>query len=564
MKINPTLKLYWYGLILLVTLFPLTILTREAGSKLKSFMLDSTLRKEGENVYYIGTETQDEISRLISVLQHTSNALSLTKDPIQKRQFLKAVLQKEQSINAIHVLNKNGDVLIKLANTNSRISYYSPCLNCPVVSVPLTGNIFTGDVLSIDNKIFSQIAIPVGNQNNIRGILLIIIDPTILWRNIRSASIRKGIISYLTDSSGHLVESVPGGKYPVNSSLSDLKPIKALLSGHKWSGSETYIGLGGEEVFGVVTPVKSLNWWVVSEIPVQTIAGPISSIISYIMVFIFIVFFLPVSIGMLYVKRLLKRNSAFSAGIYPIQKEAYSDYISIPHISERKDMTVMVLPQLVYEFEKSKISTGNTIQKQGDVIDVSKIGSSKLIIKSVAFDLRQVVEDTVELLLLKAGEKGIELIIHCSSDVPAYVEGDPILFSHIIRTLACNATKYTYHGHVLIYVQCELRTGNIIKLKVSVKDSGIGIPEDKLEHIFENLTSSCAAATYCFEGSSMRLSDCRQLTELMGGEIGVSSVAGKGATFWFSLNLTVVKEKYEFLRNHNFKNHPQSLTGLAH
>lgn len=174
-----------------------------------------------------------------------------------------------------------------------------------------------------------------------------------------------------------------------------------------------------------------------------------------------------------------------------------------------------------------------------DILDLSKIEAGKLIIEPIPFDLRIVVDEALDLLALKAEEKGLEFLVRYALDAPRRVIGDPGRIRQVLTNLANNAVKFTREGHVLINVECEKRTEGEAWFRLAVEDTGIGIPEDKLDHIFEKFTQADASTTREYGGTGLGLAICKQLTELMGGSVGATSRPGQGSTFWFTLPLPV-------------------------
>ena len=174
-----------------------------------------------------------------------------------------------------------------------------------------------------------------------------------------------------------------------------------------------------------------------------------------------------------------------------------------------------------------------------DILDFSKVEAGKLTIELAPFDLRQVAEDVAELLAPRAKEKGLELIVHYDPDGPRRFTGDPGRIRQVLTNLAGNAVKFTQRGHVLIDVKCEEQSAGKALPRVTVEDSGPGIAQDKLEHIFEQFTQADASTTRKYGGTGLGLAISKKLVELMGGEVGLSSRAGEGSRFWFTLPLSV-------------------------
>jgi signal transduction histidine kinase/DNA-binding response OmpR family regulator len=172
-----------------------------------------------------------------------------------------------------------------------------------------------------------------------------------------------------------------------------------------------------------------------------------------------------------------------------------------------------------------------------DILDLSKIEAAKLIIEMIPFDLRVAVDEVVDLLAMRAEEKGLDLIVRYAPNAPRRVIGDPGRVRQVLMNLATNAIKFTRKGHVLINVECEEQTKGKARFRLAVEDTGIGIPKDKLEHIFEKFTQADASTTRQYGGTGLGLAISKQLTELMGGTVGATSSAGEGSTFSFTLPL---------------------------
>ncbi|GFE58323.1 PocR ligand-binding domain-containing protein [Geobacter sp. AOG1] len=189
--------------------------------------------------------------------------------------------------------------------------------------------------------------------------------------------------------------------------------------------------------------------------------------------------------------------------------------------------------------ESAKNSGVELVHLLNDILDLSKVEADKLELDLSAFDLRPVISDTINLLSLQAREKAVLLVSSIDSDVPTAVKGDAGRLRQIITNIVGNAIKFTPKGTVTLHIRKDQEDANSATLRFQVNDSGIGIPVDKLEHIFEPFTQVDSSTTRKFGGTGLGLAICRRLAELMGGSIGVESTEGEGSTFWF----TVVLEK---------------------
>ncbi len=168
-----------------------------------------------------------------------------------------------------------------------------------------------------------------------------------------------------------------------------------------------------------------------------------------------------------------------------------------------------------------------------DILDFSKIEAGKLDLEETLFGLRERVGDAVKSLALRAHAKGIELACHIQPEVPDALLGDPIRLGQIIINLVGNAVKFTEAGEVVLHVSCQSRTDQEAVLLFSVKDTGVGIPPDKLALIFDAFTQADASTTRRHGGTGLGLAISSRLVDLMGGRIWVESQVGQGSTFHF-------------------------------
>ncbi|MDP2227676.1 MAG: response regulator, partial [Moraxellaceae bacterium] len=173
-----------------------------------------------------------------------------------------------------------------------------------------------------------------------------------------------------------------------------------------------------------------------------------------------------------------------------------------------------------------------------DILDFSKIEAGKLTIEAIPFDLAQAVEDVSDLLLPQIQEKGIELVIRHAPDCPRLLLGDVGRIRQILLNFLGNAVKFTSAGHVLIDVSADNTTPDSALIRLSVTDTGIGIPKDKQAQLFEQFTQADASTTRRFGGTGLGLAISKALAELMGGYVGLDSDGEQGSTFYAVLPLT--------------------------
>ncbi len=189
------------------------------------------------------------------------------------------------------------------------------------------------------------------------------------------------------------------------------------------------------------------------------------------------------------------------------------------------------------------LSAENLLGLINDILDFSKIEAGKLDIEVRDFDLRTTLEDTVDLLALRAGAAGLELTCRIAPDVPAHLKGDPGRLRQILTNLVGNALKFTHEGEVALTIERVSSTDTQITLRFEVKDTGIGIPKDKQAGLFSPFTQADGSTTRKYGGTGLGLSISKQLVTLMGGEIGLESEEDKGSTFWFTICFEIPDEK---------------------
>ncbi|MEW6263651.1 MAG: response regulator [Thermodesulfobacteriota bacterium] len=174
-----------------------------------------------------------------------------------------------------------------------------------------------------------------------------------------------------------------------------------------------------------------------------------------------------------------------------------------------------------------------------DILDFSKVEAGMLELERIPFDLRILLEGVANSLALRAQQKGVEFISFLAPDVPARLIGDPVRLRQILVNLAGNAVKFTHQGEIYLKGELVENKGDRANIMFSVKDTGIGIPEEKQPKIFESFTQADGSTTRKYGGTGLGTAISKQLVELMGGEIGLESEDGRGSTFWFKIEFPV-------------------------
>jgi len=177
-----------------------------------------------------------------------------------------------------------------------------------------------------------------------------------------------------------------------------------------------------------------------------------------------------------------------------------------------------------------------------DILDLSKIEAGRLAIESSAFDLKLVIKEVFDMVSMRAQEKHLELGVHYPAEVPRYLVGDAGRIRQVLTNLVVNAVKFTPQGRVSVEVHEQFRDAEMVHIRIGVKDSGGGIPEDKRHLLFQKFVQLDSSLTRQNGGTGLGLTICKELVELMGGAIGLESLTGDGSTFWFALSLGLAQD----------------------
>ena len=169
-----------------------------------------------------------------------------------------------------------------------------------------------------------------------------------------------------------------------------------------------------------------------------------------------------------------------------------------------------------------------------DVLDFSKIEDGKLDMETIDFDVRTPVRETFDILAGAAEDKGLEPSCFVDPKIPPLLRGDPVRLRQVLINLANNAIKFTEAGEVAISVTLDAETLAQATVRFVVRDTGIGIPADRMNRLFKSFSQVDASSTRIHGGTGLGLAICKQIAGLMGGQIGVETAEGKGSTFWFT------------------------------
>lgn len=197
--------------------------------------------------------------------------------------------------------------------------------------------------------------------------------------------------------------------------------------------------------------------------------------------------------------------------------------------------------------ESIKYSADNLLVIINDILDFSKIESGKITFEKIDFSIRNVVDQLLKTFSFKAEEKGLALRAAVAMDVPELLLGDPFRLNQMLLNLTSNAVKFTRVGSIEVGAKVANRDGELCEVDIWVRDTGIGIPSDKLEAVFESFTQAYTDTTRLFGGTGLGLAITRNLARLQNGEVSVVSTYGEGSTFTIRLPFRVSQEKAKTL-----------------
>jgi PAS domain S-box-containing protein len=223
---------------------------------------------------------------------------------------------------------------------------------------------------------------------------------------------------------------------------------------------------------------------------------------------------------------------------------------------------------------KISASANNLLGIINDILDFSKIEAGKLDMEAVDFDLAEVLDNLANVVGVKSGEKGLELIVDVAPEVPLGLNGDPLRLNQVLINLANNAIKFTERGEITISAQLIERNEDGVMLRFGVTDTGIGMTPEQQGRLFQAFSQADSSTTRRFGGTGLGLSISKRLVEMMGGEIGVDSEPEHGSTFWFTARLGIgtepkrrtrraLPEELEELRVLVVDDHPTARTILS-
>ena len=227
-----------------------------------------------------------------------------------------------------------------------------------------------------------------------------------------------------------------------------------------------------------------------------------------------------------------RAKSAFLANMSHEIRTPMNAIIGLTHLMQRDLRDPMALERL----GKVSDAAHHLLDVINDVLDLSKIESGKLQLEHTDFRIDEVLSRTCALVAERARAKGLELVVQ-TDGVPPGLRGDPTRVSQALLNLLSNAVKFTERGSIVLRCELQRAEADALSVRFAVRDTGVGVPPDKLDGLFNAFEQADASTTRRFGGTGLGLAITRRLAQLMGGEVGVHSMPGQGSCFWFSARL---------------------------
>ncbi len=263
------------------------------------------------------------------------------------------------------------------------------------------------------------------------------------------------------------------------------------------------------------------------------------------------------SVLLMFLSRMYEEENALSQRqkkeIEELNRAENNFFSSMSHEIRTPINTIIGLNEIILREDISDEVAENARNIQGaskmllslinDILDISKIKSGKMEIVNVSYETGALFSEIVNMIWIKAKEKGLEFKLHVDSSIPSMLCGDEVRIKQILINLLNNAIKYTSEGSVTLSVRCERQGVNRVRVWYSVEDTGMGVKKENIPYIFNAFRRVDEEKNRYIEGTGLGLSIVHQLVELMGGEISVNSVYTKGSTFIVSLDQDIIDEQ---------------------
>jgi signal transduction histidine kinase/ActR/RegA family two-component response regulator len=220
-------------------------------------------------------------------------------------------------------------------------------------------------------------------------------------------------------------------------------------------------------------------------------------------------------------------------------------------------------PKQLDQLDKLGKASNHLLLIINDILDLSKIESGKFTLTNTDFSLQQIIEYTTGLLAERAAEKGLAMKVEIEPVIPARLNGDAMRLEQILLNFLSNAIKFSEHGTIKIRVKKLAEKYQNILLRIEVEDLGIGLKQDQLAKLFQPFTQADESTTRKYGGTGLGLIISKHLANMMGGEVGVTSIPGQGSTFWMTASISTVTDNLLPAGNENRLSTEEAMNALA-